>query len=267
MRFLDLAFLVLVFGFYPAFASGISTTIPSASATNQKIFWRSFMTATYGTYNKQMKCWVSGDSTGKYCMRPHSFETIDVGSRKQIFATVAGAIISKDGNDCHACNGNIGFFVLDASGKNLNIIAQSARYKPDGVNGRAPSAEGIKLRLIGPNGNYGWTVDNFDFGQGVAIEATTIKGVIGDQVLSLGTVPKSFNNDEDCEDNKTISSGEPCSDYKYEASFDTAKPNRFSPIILRSTGVLKGDTYTKTFIVPFDEKTFLYQLPKELADQ
>lgn len=98
MKLIYLTFFALLFGLGLAFASGISTPIPSPTATNPKIFWRSFMSATYGSYDKRQKYWVSGDSTGNYCMRPHTIKTVDVSGRKQIFATVAGAIISKVGN-------------------------------------------------------------------------------------------------------------------------------------------------------------------------
>ena len=158
MKLIYLTFFALLFGLGLAFASGISTPIPSPTATNPKTFWRSFMSATYGSYDKRQKCWVSSDSTGNYCMRPHTIKTVDVSGRKQIFATVAGAIISKEGNDCHACNGSIGLFVLDASNKIFDIIAQSGHYRTDGSNGRAAAKEAIKVRLIGPNSDYwfGW---------------------------------------------------------------------------------------------------------------
>jgi hypothetical protein len=253
----------------PSLAEGVVTGMPSGLADNLKQFWRAFMAEFYGPYDKAKKCWISNTSDGQYCMRPHTLQTIMQDGKKRLFLSAAGSI-DKPGepNDCHACAGSIGYFVLDATGEKLSVIARSKPYLDDGSYGRATPEDRINVRQIGPDENYGWVAEGFWMGQGIEVENFQVFGVIGDQVRSLGSVSKSYSDQGNCDENgKLITSGEPCSEFRFEATFDTSKPDRFSPIILRSTGLLNGQMFEQTFTSTFDESQFLYQRPPGLPEQ
>jgi hypothetical protein len=248
--------LVLLFGILPASADGVDTRIPTSLANTPKEFWRVFMTSYYGPYDKTRKCWIATSDGQSYCMRPHSLDK----SGDKLFITVAGAVSSKEGgNDCHVCNGNIGFFVLEPNGTKFALTAQSDKLLEIGVYGSAPAEEKVNLRTISSNGSIGWVVETFDFGQGINVEFYQIKGIVGDQVRTLGALPKLFSNaDAEC--------GDECTEIALEATFDTSKPDRFAPVVLRAAGSLKGAAFAKTYVAVFDETEFKYKLPDDVPE-
>lgn len=225
------------------------------------------MTEFYGPYNKARKCWVAKTKDNAFCMRPHTFDLVQSGNDKLLYVTAAGATTAAD-NECHACSGNIGYFVLDLNGGKMTVRAKSDLFLEDGSNGAPTPEDSIHVRQIGKDGVYGWTEDTFWMGQGISVERTQVLASVGDQVRTLGWLPRSYNDDGDCENGKRISNNEPCSNFSFEASFDTAAPHqRFANIILRGTGSLRGEPFSETYSVTFDEKSFSYKLPKNLPEE
>jgi hypothetical protein len=251
-----LIIIAAIVGVSSAFAGGIETNIPVSLADNPKEFWRVFMTSFYGPYDSNRKCWVVLSEGSRYCMRPHTLNK----SADKYFITAAGAVTDREGgNDCHACNGNIGFFVLEPNGTNFKVTAQGDRLLNIGVYGKAPAEDKVSLRAISSNGSTGWMVETFDFGQGISVEFYQVKGIVGDQVRTLGTLPKLFSDTEtDC--------GNTCTEIAIEATFDTAKPDPFAPVILRAEGTFKGEAFTKTFTAVFDQTEFKYRLPDDMPN-
>lgn len=245
----------------PHLALASDTNIRADLVSNPKLFWKAFMTEVYGPYDKGKKCWLMRHEGDDFCMRPHTMETVTGAEGSEYFLTVAGAVTGKaEGNDCHACNGNIGFFVLKPSGEKLAIAAQSEKLLAIGVYGNAPSADVISVRTIGAGNAKGWVVEVFDMGQGITVTQNQIHAVIGDQVRTIGTLPKTYSDAEtECEAK--------CTDVQLQETFDTSKPDRFSPVILRSSGLLKGELFDKTFVAVFDEAQFRYVLPADIPDE
>jgi hypothetical protein len=243
------------------------TSLDSTLANSPKDFWKAFMPMFYGHYDKGKKCWINTNSSGTFCMRPHTFEEIATSDGGRIYATVAGGITgAPDNNDCHACNGNIGYFVLATGTDVLALIAKSELYEPGGVYGRVPDETKFQIVRLGPNQNYGWFTEVWDAGQGITVRNTQIHGVIGENVLDLGYVPLSFDNNGDCENGKLTNSDEKCSDYFFAVAPATELPGQFSPIHMRSSGLLKGAMFEKPFTVQFDDKNRRYILPQDLPE-
>jgi hypothetical protein len=242
-------------------ASASDTRIEAGLVSNPKLFWKAFMTEVYGPYDKLKKCWVMQHEGEDFCMRPHTFETVTAAGGPQYYLTVAGAVSGRpEGNDCHACNGNIGFFVLRPAGEKLAIAAQSEKLLTIGAYGQVPSEDVISVRTIGAGDAKGWVVEVFDMGQGITVTLNQVHAVIGDQVRTIGVLPKSYSNDGTECDTK-------CTDVQLQATFDTSKPDRFSPVVLRSSGQVNGEIFSKTFVAEFDEKSFSYVLPADVPEE
>ncbi len=246
-------------------AEGVLTKVPSALADSPKDFWRAFMAELYGPYSKSKKCWISKHQDETFCMRPHTLTAVKQNGKTRLLLSVAGRV-AKDGNDCHACTGNIAYYVLDPSGERMAIIAQSEPYLASGAWGAPFPEDRIRVSQIGPNDSFGWVAEGFWMGQGNSVENYAIMGVVGDKVRELGTLPKSYSNEGNCENGKNLMSGDPCSSYAFELTFDTSKPDRFSPAILRVTGTNKGVSLAATYMASFDEKEFVYKLPADMPE-
>lgn len=242
-------------------ASAADTRINAGLVSTPKMFWKAFMTEVYGPYDKAKKCWVMRHEGEDFCMRPHTFETVTGAGGPEYYLTVAGAVTGKpEGNDCHACNGNIGFFVLKPAGEKLAIAAQSEKLLTIGAYGQVPSEDVISVRTIGAGDAKGWVVEVFDMGQGITVTLNQVHAVIGDQVRTIGVLPKSYSNDgTECESK--------CTEVQLQATFDTSKPDRFSPVILRTSGQLDGEVFSRTFVAAFDEKSFSYVLPADFPSE
>jgi hypothetical protein len=259
------ASIVLMLAACQAMAGGIDTGVPSRSVATPKAFWKAFMKFQYGPYDKQKKCWIGKSKDRSFCMRPNTLERVQVGGRPMVFLTANGAVIDPN-NECHACPGNIGYFVLDASGPTLLVTAKGDPFLESGSYGQAPGEGAVKIRQIGPGGTYGWTQETSYTGQGVTATNMIVKAVVGDQVRSIGGALIGYNDDGNCEDGKSLTSGKACTNVTFEATFDTAAKDRFSPIVLRSTGLYEGEVFDKTFVAKFDEKSFLYVEPADLPE-
>ncbi len=244
-----------------ALGGGIATTIDADVGGNPKAFWQSFMTELYGPYDKAKKCWVSAEGSDHFCMRPNTLQTVMIGGAAQHFISVSGAITLPDGdNSCHACNGNLGLFILAADGKKLVIAAQGKKHQVYGSYGRSPGEDDVTTAKISNSGKYGFIVKQSDFGQGLNYGTATVQGAVGSDIRALGTFVTQFDDHGKCEN-------ETCSDYSFELSFDTEKDGRFAPVILRGTGIRAGEVFSGTFVAPFDEASFLYNLPDGLPDE
>jgi hypothetical protein len=260
------AILALFLGVVPATAGGVDIGVPASSLDVPDGFWDLFMKRQYGPFDTQKKCWVGHSKGESYCMKPNTLERVKIGGKPMVFLTANGGVVTEPDKDnaCHACSGNIGYFVLDASGSSLLLTAKGDPYLESGSYGQAPGKDAVKVRQIGPHETYGWTEERSDMGQGINMTIMVVKAVVGDQVRSLGGVLTSFDDNESCENNVNLTTGKACTNVTFEATFDTAAKGRFSPLVLRSSGDYEGETFNRTFTAKFDKKTFLYVEPKDL---
>jgi hypothetical protein len=244
-----------------AFAGGIATPLAASSVDNPKEFWRGFMQHFYGAYDSINKCWITSKADKKYCMRPNTLVPVIVSGKPHYFISVAGEIVVPgDDNQCHACVGNLGLFVLATEGKSLVVVAEADRLNEYGTYGNPPREEDVKVTQIGANDQFGFVITTSDFGQGLNYDFAHVLAPAGGQIPALGTFITHFDNSGGCE-------GDKCSDYSFELTFDTTKAGRFAPVIMRSTGTRNGDALEQTFTALFDEATFLYKLPQNLPEE
>jgi hypothetical protein len=246
--------------------SAVSKPIPSNLPA--KDFWRLFMAEIYGAYNKEKKCWLRTVGSETFCMRPHTLNEIETVAGRKLFITAAGGLDAPESETfCHACNGNIGYFVFDASGSELKLAAQSDPLEPAGTYGSPPGEDRIRVVRIGPNENYGWITEIFDMGQGISVEFYQVRGIEAQTIKFIGQLPKSYSDEGDCENGQRTMGQGKCSSFSFDLAFDGSKPDRISPVVLRASGVLAGELFEKSFAVPFDYSTGAYELPPDLPEQ
>jgi hypothetical protein len=254
--------LALALSALPALAGGQLTNIPSDLQNDQKEFWRIYMREYGGAYNKEKKCWEAKIKGADYCLRPHTFALVTEKGARRIYLSV-----SAPGTDqCHGCMGFIEFMVLDVGAERMRIAARSERVIESGSYGAPPAEDGISVRQITSDDGYGFLVDHGWTGQGITLVRTEVLGVIGDQVRSIGTLPKLYDDSGNCEGGKNFGSGRPCSTYEYAITFDTQAKGRFAPVIFQPTGFYEGQTIGGNYVAKFDETKFKYILPKSLPE-
>ncbi|MFT3988979.1 hypothetical protein [Aestuariivirga sp.] len=263
-------FMLLIFCTFGA-VSNSSADVPASVMRDPTIFWKVFMRNFYGNYNKAKKCWLSKHEGQLYCMRPHKLDTVSVGAQKLYFVVAGGERLDDQGEpqNSHADSGVLGLVVLTAKNGALGEIAQNSLYQDFGSFGALPLAENFKVRELGPNGNYGWTVDNGWAGMGIDQESTTIFASIGDTVTKIGVIPLHFDERGNCDESgKNIQTGKTCSDYSFELLFDAQElRERFYPIILKLSGSREGIPLDRTFQTTFDMSKFRYADIAGLPDE
>ncbi len=137
-----------------------STALAGVDAPN------SLMRKAYGSYNSQLKCWITqgGQLNRPHCMKPVSLDEVTVEGQKLSYLLVSGnEIDTKTGNigGARASGGLVGMFVFSGSNSNPHIIAQEP-LKEQGSYGVAPEGKFVKL---GPR-RYGWQLESSFTGQG-----------------------------------------------------------------------------------------------------
>jgi hypothetical protein len=240
------------------------TNIPSDLGSNDKELWRRVMGNFYGKYSKTQKCWVSKGEGKNWCMRPHTLNRVSDGTATHYYMAVSGQKLG-DANDCHVCTGALGLFVLSDAKPTLAIVARSAKYMDYGSWGRVPPEESFAIHRLGPPANFAWTIENGWSGQGITVTSTEIFGIAGDQVKSLGQLPKSFSDQGNCENDINMMTKEKCSDVTFETLYESGMvTERFASITLKGSGTLKGQPFTESYRVNFDPATQGYPEPPNL---
>jgi hypothetical protein len=242
------------------------TNIPSDLGPNDKELWRRVMANFYGKYSKTQKCWVSKGEGENWCMRPHTLNRVSDGAATLYYMAVGGQQLG-EANDCHACTGAMGLFVFSDAKPMLAIVARSAKYMDYGSWGRVPPEESFAIHRLGPPSNFAWTIENGWSGQGITVTSTEIFGITGDQVRSLGQLPKSFSDAGNCDNGVNMMTQEKCSDVNFETLFEAGKTSEaFASIVLKGSGTLKGKPFTESYRVDFDPTTQSYPEPPNLPD-
>lgn len=244
-----------------------ATDLSAGLLAQPKVFWREFMKDFYGSYSRQMKCWISVRAGQRYCMRPHRLDEVRVGKQRYVFLVVGGSRMDDNGvlEQYHAAAGAMGLIVLKEVEGQLQTVAKNSLYEDFGSFGQLPSEDLFEVRQIGPNDTYGWTATGGWSGMGITIESTTIYAPIGDKVVSIGTMPNHYDDEGNCDGGKNLQSGAPCTDYSFELMFDPQdQSQRFYPIVLKLSGSRQGVLYDQSFTVPFDPQKYRYRDIKDL---
>ena len=119
----------------------------------------------------------------------------------------------------------------------------------------------ISLRELGPNMTYGWVILEDGFSSGVQYDISHIYAVMSDNIASIGDIILRETENEGSGCDKV------CSDYSTKLLIDpTAQNVRFYPLVLRASGIKKGQLFDRTYRVPFSKLAFKYVLPSDDAD-
>ena len=255
----------LAFTAGPAIAMEL-TPIPSSAAASDKTLWRQVMTTFYGKYDKTAKCWIGKASGKRYCMRPHTLHRISAGSATHYYLAIGGHPI-EDGHDCHACPGTLGLFVLSDETRTLGIVARNSGYMEFGSWGTVPPEENVAVVRIGGPASFAWAIETGWMGHGIATTSISIQGVVGDQVMDLGYVPRSFSDEGNCENGVNLSSGEKCTGVSFEPVYNAdGGTDRFGPIVVRGSGIWKGEPFNQSYTVTFDPQAMTYRIPPDFPE-
>ncbi len=249
----------LVLGLTPA-RGQVLTSIPSSAASDPKAFWGAVMQEFYGSYDKQLKCWIGGDAEN-LCMRPHMVATVaDDGVAKHLVA-MAGYAIGSDGShaECHACTGKLGLVMLQETGEHLTLLSRNSLADDAGSYGTVPPEEAFRVVRLG-QGNYGWLMEFSYTGQGYTEGGVQVYGAIGDRVLDLGFISTHADNRGTCGDGL----GE-CYVYSYEILTDPAASEvPFADLLARKVESTKA-TAPGSVRIPFSHDDLKYVQPEDLA--
>jgi hypothetical protein len=247
--------------------------IPLAAVDQPKVLWRIVMEGFYGPYDKRQKCWIAHMGGETVCMRPHRLDQVSIQGVNHYYLVIGGTRLDESGQPqgSHADAGVLGLMIFKDDGKFLKLVARNDLHSSMGSFGSIPDEDQFAVREIGPNDSYGWVANNGWMGQGIMISYSDVFAAVGDTVVDIGTLPAHYDNSGNCEDDKVIGSGEPCSDYSSTVMFDSAQRNdRFYPVILKVTGSREGVAIDRTYSAKFDPNKLTYSkiegLPKEFAN-
>jgi hypothetical protein len=244
-------------------AEPASSPIPASAVNEKKELWRAAMNAYFGKYDKNARCWISKDTEGEYCLRPHTLHRLWRSQKTRYYLTVAGT--RQGDGDCHGCSGRMGFLILqDSGGANLDLLAVSKSPFAVGGWGQAPFEESVFLQRLGTGSNFAWVIEGGFTGQGTTYGWSDIFGVIGNKVENLGQIPQSFDDGGNCDNGVNVTTSIKCSSYEFEINFSaTEEPTRFSPILLTGTGNRQGQPFSTRVRIPFDDSKGAYQVPRD----
>jgi len=255
------------------FSGALAGSIPVRTASEPKVLWRMVMEEFYGPYDRHKKCWVGRVGSETLCMRPHRLDQTVIKGVNHYFLVMGGSKLDDSGElqQSHADSGVLGLVIFKDDGQFLRLVAKNDLHTPFGSFGTLPDEDQFTVREIGPNDTYGWVATGGWMGQGLTISSSDVFAAIGDTIASIGSLPNHFDNNGNCEDDKVIGTGEPCSDYSFTFMFDSLSQNeRFYPAVLKLTGTREGKFLDQNFITKFDPNKMTYGkingLPKEFVD-
>jgi hypothetical protein len=238
------------------------TSISSALVGMPTEFWAAFMSEFYGGYDKTKKCWTSKYQGKDYCMRPHKLDVVSAEGNKWLFAAIGGEQLDENGEPvlCHGCSGAMGLFVLSEAGSTLGIVAKNGLYEDFGSWGAVPDADQLAVRQLGAGGSYGWIISTGETHSGTTTGYYNLYGVVGDAIVSLGTIPAHFDDQGSCDKR--------CSDYSFELIVDASSGDQlFYPLVLRASGERKGRLFNNTYRLVFDKSSLMYRIPPDLPQE
>lgn len=257
----------------PLAQSASAAAIPADAAGDPKVLWRMVMQEYYGPYNATLKCWTARMGEDRICMRPHKLDRVTIKGTEHLFLAIGGPKLDENGEfrSAHVDSASLGLLVFRVEGDTLKLVAKNDLNTPVGSFGNVPGEESFALREIGPNGTYGWVIQDGWMGQGHVITYSNIFAPVGDTVVSIGSIPSHYDNSGNCEGGKVMGSETPCTDYSGELIFDSADTSgRFFPVILKVTGTREGTTLNQAATTKFDAGKLTYQplqgLPEEFAN-
>lgn len=237
-----------------------TTSIPSTAISDPEGLLKAVMREFYGTFSQTKVCWITKRADETDCMKPYKMDIIGADNNRRLFIVIAGQKLDDDGTpqESHVSSGVLGLIVLSENGAQLDVVATNGLYEDFGSFGSVPPVTSFTIHELGPNGSYGWIIQDKEFGNGEEVDFNQLYAVIGDTITSIGSIPARFTDSE-------AHCYQPCSNYSIDLLIDpTAQNARFYSLILRTSGIKDGQAFNKTYRVPFDTSSFKYLPPHEI---
>ena len=239
-------------------------SIPITVDNNKLI--QSVMTEYYGSYSKEHNCWISNHGGTNYCMKPAHLDIVGNDANRKILIAVSGPKLDEDGQpeECHACVGALGLFVLAEAGSQFRIVAKNGLFEDFGEYGGAPG-DAFSVRKLGPQGSYAWLIKMEYGGFGSYSDVVQIYGVVGDGVVSLGSVTTRSRENDKGDESCDLTDGPRCTDISGDLVIDANSPaGTFYPLVLRASGIRQGQPFESTDRFVFDERALKYMAPQNM---
>lgn len=158
-----------------------------------------------------------------------------------------------------SAGGLIGAFVLEEHGGHTGMIVASADKVTVGSMGAAP--EKWKLVQLGSPDYWGWQNTQGFCQQGICESLYAILAPYGKGIRELARhLPAEYDSSGACADGD-----DKCAvTWQVKLEVEAAKSDGVFPLLLTVTGEDKGEQMApKTYRVPFDKKSWSYEVPKE----
>jgi len=250
-----LQFVIVIFSFSASLLFNIVSADPIVDSVLSRV---------YDGYDQQNACWRAQhyEGDGFCCLKIKRQDRLNTAKSARLYLLLTGQCYNNKGelDDSHASSGIVGAFVLGLGENNISIIAGHPRM-PMGSWGTPP--EDWSLIKLGPNDYWGWKAEGGYSGQGVSWSWYSFLVPYGKSIREL-TAPLSFDDSGNCsEENEcrltTI-------DGKLEIDSTQIDVAVF-PLHLTLKGKVKGKKLApKTWVLPFDTKSWSYKKPKGLPD-
>lgn len=213
------------------------------------------MVEQYGTrYHRGHRCWIHVDREhGMYCMKPIKGDLMRAHDGLRLYLLADGVPIDDRGSldaASHASAGLVGAFVLtrDEVTRKWRVIAAKKDFA-FGSSGHSGAAR-AQLVDMGPSDYLGWRFEHGGMWQGIVVSQQVFLAPLGKSFANLSRLPVIREDDQA---------------HSYSYRFDVTKTDqRVFPVIAekrRTTQDGRPGQVTRTMLLPFDHKGWVYQLP------
>ena len=212
--------------------------------------------AAYGRYDPARHCWLVSAANGTRpttgCIAITRADPVHTPEGDRLFVLLGGTAKP----DCHACDGLIGFAVLDTTGT-PRLVAHS-RPIVDGGYGNPGDPRQMHLERLGAD-RWGWIQESGDVAQGVEEGRLVVWLPRGDRIEAAGTLDGSHSNMGGECSVVPRPAGLECSSIAVTYAVDARNAAAASyPIILKATGHKDGRAVRAEAAAVFDPGTLTY---------
>lgn len=226
---------------------------------------KTLIAKSYGAYNEKLECWVTkaiekGDD-GFYCVTVANVKIVSSTGQNLYYLWTVGNALEEDlsPREAHVYSGVFGLFVVRKDDNNYVIVSSDPMIR-GGIFGNPPSD--IKTYKMGAN-KTAWVVQRYDMHQGNAESGLGIYAPFGDKIVEIGSLQIGSSNEGACD--PTDKSNE-CTVETISTTIKTDASNPNAPVFPLTADVTvnkKSKSTTKSFVIPFEESTGQYRVPKD----
>jgi hypothetical protein len=193
-----------------------------------------------------------------YCMKVDRVDTVRANDGLRTYVLLSGEMTNGDGEGgSHVDGGLVGALVLKEGSKGMEIIAGDPAISM-GAFGSGPTK--WDLVKLGPSSYWGWKNTWGDTHQGITGTRYSILAPYGKKIKELAGFVQDYSDEGNCDE----ASGCKATSYTSHLKIDSTQiGDKVFPLNITVSGTEKGKTIPeKTWIFPFDTKTWSYVEPK-----